>query len=170
MNKEVKKLITNEEVTASVIRLNKIKNKYDEIKKSYETEKKSLEKKIKDFLNTHGTKGVIVYDGDTAIDAKLVQSTKVIFDAEAIENKFDKEFCNEVIIKKYTINNYDGLVKYLKSCGVNSKIFKEYISVEKTVDTPTLNNMFDLGELSLDNMQGCYTVTTNEGHIKINSK
>lgn len=80
-----------------------------------------------------------------------VQKTSVIFDVDALENNLSKEMCKDVIDKSYTITDINRLIIYLKSCGVDPKVFKSFINVTKTVDEKKLDKLADLGLIKKKN-------------------
>lgn len=101
---------------------------------------------------------------------RRIQNTKVVFDADSVEFVLSKENGKRVISKQYTITDMDGLIKYLKSCGVNPQEFKKYISVTKSVDNKELEKLEELGEISLEDLEGCYDVIKSEPYFKISAK
>lgn len=106
-------------------------------------------------------------DLEDGYSCKFIEATKIIYDAEKIEEKFDKEFCNEVINKTYIVNNIDGLVKLLKQNNVNPNQFKKFIEVEKTVSKEKLEQLFEIGDLSLEQLAGCYDTKKTKGRWSI---
>lgn len=102
-------------------------------------------------------------DLEESYRCKYIEATQIIYDAEKIEEKFDKEFCNDVINKTYIVNDINGLIKLLKSSGVDPKQFKKFLYVEKTVNKEKLESLFDLGELSLEQLNGCYDTKKSKG-------
>lgn len=66
--------------------------------------------------------------------------------------------CKDVIDKSYTITDIDSLIIYLKSCGVDPKVFKSFINVTKTVDEKKLDKLADLGLIRKEQLEGCYTL------------
>jgi hypothetical protein len=74
------------------------------------------------------------------------------------------------VVKRYNIIDMEGLIKYLKSCGVNPTKFKSYIGVEKSVNMNAFNQLYDLGEIQKSDIEGCYTVNKSASYLKINAK
>ena len=92
-----------------------------------------------------------------------IQKISVDFDAVKLENVLSKQLRKQVIIKRYEIIDYDGLVKYLKDCGVNPKIFKQFLNVSKTVDVQELERLEELGKITKEQIQNCYTTIKCRG-------
>lgn len=104
------------------------------------------------------------------IKVSRVVRTKVDFDAEAVEWALGKDKASKVVKKSYTINDMSGLVRYLKSCDVDPNIFKKFLSVEKSVNTEELERMEQLGEISMEDLDGCYTVTKGNPYFRVSAK
>lgn len=104
------------------------------------------------------------------ISVKRIQKSTVLFDAVKLSKKLSKELSALVIRKKYIINDYKGLVSYLKSCGVNPDKFKSFISTEYSVDNDSLNQLSDLGKIDKNDLFGCYEVKMQKPYFKVTGK
>lgn len=101
-----------------------------------------------------------------------VQNTVVSFDADKLEDKLGKEYCQEFINKSYEIQDMTGLIEYLKSCGVSPKKFKSFLKVIKTVDTKKIDQLFSTAKLSEKDIEGCYTTEMKSRYytVKVEKK
>ena len=70
------------------------------------------------------------------------------------------------IDKTYTINDFEGLVEYLKTCGVDPIKFKSYLQITENVNQKKLDQLSNLGIINENDIKGCYEVKKNEGYIK----
>ena len=84
-----------------------------------------------------------------------------------MEKALGKVKSKKVINKTYLINDFNGLVTYLKECGVDPKVFKTFITVQKEVKKKSLEQMYELGEVTLEDIKGCYDVETINSYIDI---
>lgn len=173
---QVKKLSNkqeNEKVKAAVCSLYSMNAKFKRIKDEYEEKKKKLTLEISNYMFVNGVDAFSFLNEAKElskfgrIQVKKIRQKKIKFDVGMVEKRIDKELANEFIDKKYIVNDIDGLVSYLKSCGVNPKRFKSFIDVEKTVNQKKLDELGGLGEISMNDLAGCYEVVENEGYIKI---
>ena len=163
----------NEKTKQEVLELFELENKYKKIKQQYEDKKKKLSVSIKNFMfaNNWGNfsfnapKGIVEDPGKIVV--KKIQSKKIIWDVEKMEEKLDPELINEIVVKDYKITDMDNLVKYLKECGVSPKKFKNFISVEKSVDKKKLDFLFETGEIKTSDLDGCYDLKESESYLKI---
>lgn len=99
-----------------------------------------------------------------------VQKTSIVFDVNALENNLSKEMCKDVIDKSYTITDINRLIIYLKSCGVDPKVFKNFINVTKTVDEKKLDKLADLGLIRKEQLEGCYTLKRKKPYFTVKMK
>ena len=61
----------------------------------------------------------------------------------------------------------DGKVKYLKACGVDAKKFKKYITVTEEVQDEKIDNLYEVGEITKEDITDCYTVECGEPYITL---
>ncbi len=169
-----KKSDENEHIKQVIVELYDYQEKVKYIQKQYDEKRKELQTTIRNFMNAKGfnqlnfiAKYGRFKDAETPLKVIDVRPKRIEFDVSALEEKVDKELLNEFLDKKYVITNMDGLIRYLKSCGVNPKKFKSFVNVEKTVNKQKLDELSELGEITLDDLKGCYTVKESEGYLKI---
>lgn len=154
-----------------VNKLYKSNKNFKEYKKKYETEKEEYTLEVLKFLEELETDS-ISFDVETRADRKIVTVNKrisntIVYDVSKIESKVDKETCTEFIDKQYIIIDYDGLVKYLRTCGVDANKFKNYVRVEKSVNKYKLEQLFQLGYISIKQLKGCYTLKQSKPYIDV---
>ena len=111
--------------------------------------------------------GISFYTNPTKVIVTRIRTKKVFWFVEKLKEKLDKKTYNEIVDKTYTINDMEGLIKYLKSCGVDAKKFKKFIEVNEEVDETKLNNLYDRGEIKKKQIEDCYEVKLGEPYIRI---
>ena len=164
----------NEEVKLNVVRLYELTKSHRESEKEYNKEREKLQRDISNFLFTHGIDGCEFRAtiGNFAkepkvISAKRIKRKRITYFAEKLEKLLGKEKSKKVINKTYVINDFKGLVAYLKECGVDPKIFKTFIDVQREVDTKSLEQMYELGDVTLEEIKGSYNVDTICSYIDV---
>lgn len=165
----------NEEIKLAVIELFEEKERFKRIKDDFDKKKEQLEVKIRNFMYINGveTFNFLAQSGNRfskdncPLKVTNVKQRKVIFNIPKLEERFDKKTLDKFIKKEYKINDWVGLVKYLKSCGVNPKKFLSFIDVSKEVDSKKLDELGELGEVTLADLKGCFEIQENVGYIKI---
>lgn len=97
-----------------------------------------------------------------------VQSVKLEFDLVKLEKALGKELSKTVISKRYEIIDMEGLIAYLKECGVDPKIFKSFLLVSRSLDTQEFDRLADIGKITQDQIEGCYTVKKQKPYFTVN--
>lgn len=133
--------------------------------KAYEEKYKQRKKELQDIIKTAGTNEFAVHGKDGNIKVRYIESNKIVWDIEKLKNKIGKNI-NKVLIKKYSISDFTGLIEYLKSCGVNPKKFKTFISVEEKIDNKKIDELGQLGEINEEDLKGCYTLEKVSEYVK----
>lgn len=126
-----------------------------------------------ELFNYEGIDKLVVDNEDlegNELVVNRVQKTSIVFDIDALENNLSKEMCKDVIDKSYTITDINRLIIYLKSCGVDPKVFKSFINVTKTVDTKKVDKLADLGLISKKQLEGCYTLKRQKPYFTVKTK
>lgn len=111
--------------------------------------------------------GMDFYSSPVTVTVTKVRRKKITWDLEALKKKLSKEKFITVVNKEYTVIDMPGLVKYLKTCGVDAKKFKKFINVSETLDETKLDTMYETGKLKQEEIRGCYTVGMSEPYFRI---
>ena len=111
--------------------------------------------------------GMDFYSNPVTVTVTKVRRKKITWDLEALRKKLSKEKFTTVVNKEYTVVDMPGLVKYLKTCGVDAKKFKKFINVSETLDETKLDTMYETGKLKQEEIRGCYTVGVSEPYFRI---
>lgn len=151
-----------------ILDLNSLNRQNKEAQETYKIKKSRLENEIKKI---YGKKGVKTHSfkasEHTYLRATIVKQKKIIFDPDMVQQVVEKDVFDQICDKKYALLDYEGLVEYVKSLGGSPKTFKSFIRCEKTINSNKLNQLSELGDISIDDLEGCYTVSENEGYIRI---
>ena len=161
----------NEEIKRAVVELREYRLKFKDIESQYKKKNEELQKKIREFMKVNEFTEFKFLSktrmGDIPLRVLNVVPKSITFDVKKLKERLDKEIFNEIVNKEYAINDFQGLVKYLKRCGVDPKKFKTFIDVTETVNTKKLDELGSLGEISEEDIDGCYEVTEKNGFVKI---
>lgn len=153
-----------------VYELYELEQKYKAIKKKYEDKRNRLSTSIRNFMYSKGINSFEYVKGNDMLDVKSITQKRITWDADKLEKKIGKDLAEQVIEKEYLVNNMEGLIKLLKENGVNPKEFKKFITVNKKVNQNKFNELSELGDVTLDNVKGCYELKECNGYVKINIK
>lgn len=114
-------------------------------------------------------------DSDTGVKDMLFKATRVVptqisWDPKALKKKLPDEFVSDVIKRQRDLVDLQGLVNYMRSLGGNAKKFWSFFNTTEYVDTDLLDQLFDLGEIELEDVSGCYSVSTKPSQYRVTSK
>lgn len=143
-----------------------VKEKFDAIKSDFESEMECL-------FHDRSSNSVVVTnhnlaDGeDNMLKVTKVERTSIRWDIGKLRKRLPAGIFKKVIRKEYRVNDMPNLVRYLKSCGVNPEIFKQYISVEESVDQDAVDKMGELGYILPQQISGCYVVECAKPYFKV---
>lgn len=158
------------EISKSVKALYNLQQQKKEFDKYYNETRKKEQLAISNFMFSNLKDNVNTFDigvGDKSIKVTKVRTKKILWDIEKLKQRIPKSITKQFINKTYVINDMQGLIEYLKKCGVEAKKFKKFIDVEEQVDNDILNNLSELGEIKAKDVKGCYELQLGEPYIKI---
>ena len=146
--------------------------------KYYEEVRKKEQLAISNFMFTSLPKGqnsfeikldegAGYYTNHVKLNVTRVRTKKVTWLLDKLKQKVGKDIYSEVVNKTYTVNDMQGLIRYLKTCGVDPKKFKRFIDVTEELDETKLDTYYETGALKTKDIEGCYTVKMGEPHIRI---
>lgn len=157
----------NKTVKNAVLELNKINKDFKLYEEQYKFKKDELQGIIKKYASDNHVEEFNVVSKGVNLKVRPIVNKKIIWDFDKLESKVDKSLLKQFVLKEYVIEDFDGLIKYLKSCGVNPKKFKEFLKVNKKVDSKALDQLYDLGEIEFEDVCECYKVEITSGYVKI---
>lgn len=144
----------------------------------YEEVRKKEQLSISNFIFTNLPKdqnsfeieldeGVGYYTNHIKLNVTRIRAKRVTWLLDKLKQKLGKDIYKDVVDKTYTINDIQGLIKYLKSCGVDAKRFKKFIDVDETLNETKLNTYCETGALKKSDIEGCYDVKMGEPYIRL---
>ena len=165
-------------VKDSVRKLYDAQQEKKQFDKYYEEVRKKEQLSISNFMFTNFPKdqnsfeieldeGAGYYTNHVRLNVTRIRTKKVTWLLDKLKQRLGKETYNDVVDKTYTINDMQGLVRYLKSCGVDPKTFKKFIDVDETLNETKLNTYYETGALKKEDIEGCYDVKMGEPYIRL---
>lgn len=146
-------------------------------KKAFDDMSKTFDKAKAEFYKTMEKAGVETFELEMPSDdemqplkisVKRIQNKSVEFNGEKLAERLKRlNAASGAVSKKYSIIDYEGLVTYLKKCGVDPKVFKKFVAVQYVVDKDNIKQMYELGQLSLESLEGCYEVKLQKPYYKL---
>ena len=165
----------------SVRKLYEAQQQVKEVQAYYNEVKRVEQLKITNYMFTHLPKdtnkfdivlddGMNYYKNHLHLNVTSVRRKKIFWHLDKLKKKLSKETIKQVVNKTYTITDMQGLIKYLKECGVDPKKFKKYIDVQEELNEAELDRMYTMGEIDKKDIVGCYTMEVSEPYIKFTKK
>lgn len=96
-----------------------------------------------------------------------VRRKTVKWDTKKLRKSLGKKLFSSVVQKTYEVTDMQGLVDYLKQCGVDPKKFKQFIGVTEKVDTQKIDKLYLSGIITKKDISGCYDVEMGEPYIRL---
>jgi len=163
------------ELTKQINKMYTLKQELKRVQEEYETKVNETKHIIKNYMDEIKANTVTCSINDMSADwddvelkASLTQHTKIIFDADKLHERLKaKPFVNSVINKTYTVNDWQQLANTLQKYKVPAHEVTKYITVTKQVDTKLLDHYSNLGDVTLEEIQGTYTVQTSEPSLQV---
>lgn len=154
-------------IKQAVIELDKLNNSFKQQEEAYRHRKDELQAVIKDYTDQNNLSEFGFKTKNGFVKAKTVLTVKTTWFLDKLSEKLSKNVFSEIVDKTYTITDFDGLVSYLKSCGVDPKEFKKFIDVERKVNEKKIDQLGKLGEITQEDITGCYEAQAAFKCIKI---
>lgn len=156
------------------------KEELDDITEKANQFKATFKEAMMEYTDAAKSKKVVFDDVDgtflpehlagASLVVNRVEKTSIEWDADKLAKRVDKSIANKIIRKQYRIADMRGLIEYLKECGVDPKVFKKFIIVDRTVDEQAIDRLGDTGELSTNAISGCYTVKCQKPYFTMSVK
>mgnify|MGYP007070231528 CR=1 FL=1 len=156
-----------QKIIKTVKELDSLNKSFKEQEERYKAEKDRLQNIIKEYTDKSELEEFDFDDESSHYKVRPIINRKITWDIDKLSEKLDKGILNEVIDKEYTINDFDSLIRYLKSCGVDPKKFKKFIDVKKSVNNKKIDELSQLGDISAEDIIGCYELQANFSYVKI---
>lgn len=166
------KKISERTLQAIVLFVDK-KQKYDKATKQFNEYKAEFEEIMEEcfvYELAGRRKSLTVDVGGKSIMITRVAKTTIEWFTDKLRQHVTKEVFSQCVKKRYEIADMKGLTRYLKSCGVDPKIFKQFISVEEIIDSDAIDRASERGLLKTRDIRGCYLVHCSKPYYQIRVK
>ena len=168
-----KSKLNSEECKQAIAMFFQKSKKFKQVQTRFSEIKTGFYDDMEDYFRCNNIDGKLTIDcdefgiGETLIVTRI-QSSRVEFNPDKLEKALGKELARDVVQKHYEIIDMNGLVTYLRECGISPKVFKSFISVRKTVNTKELDRLEELGKITAEQIKGCYTIKSQNPYFTVN--
>lgn len=165
-----------------LVELYKKKAQLKKLEEEYKSLKGTVDAEVKTYMSSSGSDSLLFsfkqqvpespgskYDIMVNKNVRImnVVRRRIVFNPQALEDKFGKEFCRDFITRKYEIIDWDGMVNLLKSKGIKPNEFLPFIKVEKTVDNSKIDQMESVGDIKREELKGTYKVLELSNYLQM---
>ena len=116
--------------------------------------------KIQQFFDKKGIKNIVVENEDQnglTLVANKTERVYIDYDMDKLKEKLDKNVFDKIVVKQYIVVDMEGLVTLLREVGVKPREFKEFIKTIITPNKESLKNLYEIGEITKADLEGCYS-------------
>ena len=111
--------------------------------------------------------GETYYTNHVKLRVTNIRKKKVTWKLDRLKQSIGKDVYKDVVHQTDTVNDRQGLIKYLKSCGVDPKKFKKFIDVTEEFDETKFDTYYETGALKKEDIAGCYDVKLGDPYIRL---
>lgn len=111
--------------------------------------------------------GLNYYENSVKLKVTRIRRKKVLWNVEKLKEAIGKKLAKQCIQRTYTVDDMEGLILYLKSCGVDPKRFKKFIDISEEVDEKALDQLYSTGKVKRSQIADCYKVELGEPYIRL---
>ncbi len=158
---------TDKKIKSICYELFKVKQMEQEAKQKYA----EIQSKLKDYFRNKSEKTIQFSVGSRSYKITDVNPQKIVWNVEKLLKRFkanevDKEVINQIVKKTYSVSDWSGFVNVLSLHGIKPNEILPFISVEKKVDQKKMNELSEIGEITEEDVKGCYTIEEIEGSLR----
>ena len=131
-----------------------------------------LQSKLKGYFEKSSEKGLQYSVDGKSYRVTNVEPVKLIRDVEKLKSQLkqhdvETEIINSVIETSYSISDWKKFVEILSSHGIKAKEVLPIISTQKKVNQKKIDEMSELGYITTEDIDGCYTIEKTNGYCKL---
>lgn len=125
---------------------------------------KTIEANKKKISKTLGRRNNLSVKVDNYTEFFVSKRVKpnVEFHTSQLKKSLSKETYKQVVDKEVKVTDINNLIKLLKEYDVPPREFKKYIETTDHAVNEEISRLIDIGDIEIDDIQGCYDVTFDE--------
>lgn len=130
-----------------------------------------LQAKLQTYLNKSGEKGLQFPFKGKMYKIVGVKPKTTVWDVEKLTDRLREtkdnsdELLSQIIETKVTVSDISGFKKMLKEHGIKFKDVKPFLTIDKKVNEKKINELSEVGEMTMEDIDGCYTMQERNGYI-----
>lgn len=133
-----------------------------------------LQTQLKNYFAKSGETNIWFSDNGKRYNITDVNPKKIVWDADKLKQQLELNGCSDVakqvIESKFGIADWVGFSKFLKGHGIKASDVVPFLTIERKVNQKKLDELSELGEVTPEDVVGCFTVEQTNGYIKLSEK
>ena len=95
----------------------------------------------------------------------LQERTNIDYDIDALKQTLPRDQYDSFVVTEHSIDDWKGFCRLLKKHGLTSQEVRPFISIVRKVDQQKLNQMYEHGAITIQDLHGCYTATVKKSIV-----
>ena len=93
------------------------------------------------------------------------ERTNIDYDIDALKQALPRDQYDSFVVTEHSIDDWKGFCHLLKKHGLTSQEVRPFISIVRKVDQQKLNQMYEHGAITIQDLHGCYTATVKKSIV-----
>lgn len=93
------------------------------------------------------------------------ERTNIDYNIDALKQSLPRDQYDSFVVTEHSIDDWKGFCRLLKKHGLTSQEVRPFISIVRKVDQQKLNQMYEHGAITIQDLHGCYTATVKKSIV-----
>ena len=93
------------------------------------------------------------------------ERTNIDYDIDALKQTLPRDQYDSFVVTEHSIDDWKGFCRLLKKHGLTAQDVRPFISITRKVDQQKLNQMYEHGAITIQDLHGCYTATVKKSIV-----
>ena len=93
------------------------------------------------------------------------ERTNIDYDIDALKQTLTRDQYDSFVVTEHSIDDWKGFCHLLKKHGLTAQEVRPFISITRKVDQQKLNQMYEHGAITIQDLHGCYTATVKKSIV-----
>ena len=93
------------------------------------------------------------------------ERTSIDYDIDALKQTLPRDQYDSFVVTEHSIDDWKGFCRLLKKHGLTAQEVRPFISITRKVDQQKLNQMYEHGAITIQDLHGCYTATVKKSIV-----
>ena len=93
------------------------------------------------------------------------ERTNIDYDIDALKQSLPRDQYDSFVVTEHSIDDWKGFCRLLKKHGLTAEEVRPFISIVRKVDQQKLNQMYEHGAITIQDLHGCSTATVKKSIV-----